>query len=137
MKAGAIIPLAHEGIQNLQEATNAWRIYIAPGKGRSTCVHYEDDGESQAYSTDFATTRISKNATGSTLTVEIGPREGSYKGMADTRVLTLVLGGVDRCPSATLDGAALECSFDAAVREATVRLPEHAAGKAAKVSIKL
>ena len=49
----------------------------------------------------------------------------------------LVLGGVDRCPSATLDGAALECSFDAAVREAVVRLPEHAAGKAAKVSIKL
>ncbi len=137
VKAGAIIPLAHEGIQNLQEATNAWRIYIAPGKGRSTCVHYEDDGESQAYPTDFATTRISKNAAGSTVTVEIGPREGSYKGMADTRVLTLVLGGVDRCPSATLDGAALECSFDAAVREATVRLPEHAAGKAAKVSIKL
>lgn len=138
VKAGAIVPLAQEGIQNLQEQTNAWRIYIAPGKGRSEYVHYEDDGESQAYPTQFATTRIVKNASGSKITVEIGPREGAYKGMPATRALTLVLGGLKRCPSAILGGMELEVRYNPETLEASVILPEQPASSASgKVSIHL
>ena len=136
VKAGAIIPLAAEGIQNLQEPSNEWRIYVAPGKGRSQYVHYEDDGVSQAYPTQFATTRIVKNATGSGVTVEVSAREGAYAGMPATRRLSLVLGGLARCPSATLSGKALECRYDPATLEATVVLPEAPAGEALKVQVK-
>ncbi len=136
VKAGAIIPLAAEGIQNLQTPSNQWRIFIAPGQGRSSYVHYEDDGVSQAYPTCFATTKIVKNATGSGVTVEIGPREGAYKGMPETRKLSLVLGGASRCPKATLNGQALECNYDAATREAVVLLPESAANQLQKVVVR-
>ena len=136
VKAGAILPLAEEGIQNLQEPTNALRIYIAPGAGKSTYTHYEDDGESQAYPDRYATTVITKNVSGSTCTVDIAARQGSYKGMSADRALTLVLGGLDRKPSAVLDGKALECTYDAATKEATVRLPVLPAASAARVNVK-
>ena len=136
VKAGAIIPLAAKGIQHLQEPTNAWRIFIAPGSGKSTYLHYEDDGVSQAYPTQFATTRIRKNAAGSGLMVEIAPREGSYKGMPRTRVLTVVLGGLSRCPKATLDGQELPCSYSSTTRVAEVYLPEHDAQQAIKLTVK-
>ena len=136
VKAGAILPLARKGIQNLQEPSNEWRIFIAPGSGKSTYCHYEDDGVSQAYPEQFATTLISKNATAGGLTVEIGPRKGSYKDMPQTRKLSLVLGGVKRCPSATLAGEALPCTYDDASREAVIDLPEGAADVALKLVVR-
>ena len=136
VKAGAIIPLAQEGIQNLQEPSNEWRIFLAPGAGKSSYCHYEDDGESQAYPEQFATTQISKNATGSGVTVEIGARNGSYKGMQETRKLSLVLGGLSRCPSAFLGGTALPCSFNAETLEAQIELPETPANQPLKITVK-
>ena len=136
VKAGAILPLAREGIQELQTPSNEYRIYVAPGKGRSSYVHYEDDGKSQAYPTDFATTTIRKNATAGTLTVEIDAREGSYAGMLPTRKISLVLGGASRCPRASLGGVELECSYNQETREATVSLPEAPASQALKVQVR-
>jgi len=136
VKAGAIVPLAEEGIQDLQTATNAWRLYIAPGSGSSSYVHYEDDGVSQAYPTQFARTRIYKNASNSGLTVTVCAREGDYAGMPETRRLSLVLGGAARCPQATLDGQPLECRYDAAAREATVVLPEAPASQPQTVQVR-
>ena len=135
VKAGAILPLAGEGIQDLQTPSNEYRIYVAPGKGRSRYVHYEDDGESQAYPEQYGTTLIEKNATGSGCTVVVSPRQGSFKGMADTRRLSLVLGGVSRCPKASLNGSALECSYDEGSREARVCLPETSAYDTLKVTV--
>ena len=118
--------MAEEGIQNLQTPSNALRIYIAPGKGTTRYMHYEDDGISQAYPEQFATTLIEKTAAASTLKVKVGPRQGSYKGMPATRRLSLVLGGLDRCPAQVLlDGKPLECSYDPETREAVAVLPEH------------
>ena len=136
VKAGAIIPLAGKGIQNLQEPSNELRILITPGAGKSVCRHYEDDGVSQAYPSQFATTVISKNATGSGLSVEVGARQGSYKGMSGTRKLGLVLPGLSRCPRATLDGQPLECSYDGDTKEAFIDIPEGPADNAVKVVVK-
>ena len=136
VKAGAIIPLAAEGIQNLQEKSDALRIYIAPGAGKSTYTHYEDDEVSQAYPDSYATTLITKTATGSGCTVDIAARQGSYKGMIADRDLTIVLGGLSRKPSATMGGAALECSWDAESKEARVKLPVQSASAPARVTIK-
>ncbi len=124
IKAGAIIPLAEEGIQNLQDATNAWRIYIAPGAGRSEYTRYEDDGISQAYDTAFATTKISKTSSSSKCTVTVDARSGEYKGMPADRKLSLVFGGLSRKPvSALVNGEAVECTYDADAKEAKVELP--------------
>ena len=136
VKAGAIIPLARKGIQNLQEPSNELRIFIAPGSGKSSYTHYEDDGVSQAYPSQYATTVIRKTASGSGVTVEIGAREGSYKDMAPTRKLSLVMGGLKRCPSASLDGQALPSTYDDASREAVIDLPEGAAEVALKVVVR-
>ena len=137
VKAGAIIPLAEAGIQDLQTPSNALRIYIAPGKGTTRCTHYEDDGVSQAYPEQYATTIIEKTATGSTLKVKIGARSGSYKGMPATRRLSLILGGLDRRPAQVLlDGAAVECTYDPATREAVAVLPEHAADQPQQIVVR-
>ena len=136
VKAGAILPLAPEGIQNLQEKTDGLRLYIAPGSGRSTYVHYEDDEESQAYPTRYATTTISKEASGSGCTVDIAARKGSYKGMSATRDWSLVLGGLNRKPTATLAGSPLDCTYDPATKEAVVKLPRQDASTAVRVVVK-
>jgi len=137
VKAGSILPLAAEGIQNLQEKSNVLRIYIAPGQGKSTYTHYEDDEVSQAYPEQYATTLITKNATSSGCTVDIAPRQGSYKGMPADRELILVLGGLSRKPSsAKLGDTALDCSYDSEKKEACIKMPVQSAGSSAKVSIK-
>ena len=136
VKAGAIIPMAAEGIQNLQSVSNQLRIFIAPGKGRSTYTHFEDDGVSQAYDTQYTATRIEKNATGSGVTVEIGPSEGFFQGMPATRKLSLILGGASRCPKASLNGRALECQYNEKTHEACVFLPETPANQALKVLVR-
>ncbi len=137
VKAGSIIPLAEEGIQNLQDATDAWRIYVAPGSGKSEYVHYEDDGESQAYDTAFATTHISKSATASKCVVKVGARKGEYKGMPERRKLTVVLGGVGRRPvSASVNGAAADFGYDEKTKEATVALPSLPAAETAEIVIR-
>ena len=136
VKAGSIIPLAAEGIQNLQEKSNALRIYIAPGAGKSTYTHYEDDEVSQAYPDSYATTLITKAATSSGCTVDISARQGSYKGMAADRDMTIVIGGLTRKPSATFDGKALDCKWNADRQEASIKLPVQSANAPARVTVK-
>ena len=136
VKAGAIIPLAGKGIQNLQEPSDELRILIAPGAGKNSIRHYEDDGVSQAYPSQFATTVISKKATGSGLTVEVGARQGSYKGMSGTRKLGLVLPGLSRCPKATMAGQPLQCSYDSDTKQAYIDIPEGPADEACTVTVK-
>ncbi len=137
VKAGSIIPLAEEGIQNLQDMTNAWRIYIAPGTGKSTYVHYEDDGGSQAYDSEYATTEINKTATSSTCRITVHGREGRYENMPADRQLDIVLGGLKRKPlSVTANGTMLESSWNAETKEATVKLPVLPAEEEIKVAVR-
>ena len=137
VKAGAIIPMAREGIQDLQTPSNEWRIYIAPGKGSSNYVHYEDDEVSQAYPNQFATTIITNVAFGRGARIVVGARNGSYAGMPETRRVKIILGGLDRCPaSAMLAGQALECTYDSTTREAILTLPEHPANQDVIVEVK-
>ena len=99
-------------------------------------MHYEDDGVSQAYPTQYASTRIEKTASASGVTVEIGPCEGSYEGKPVSRKLSLVLGGASRCPRATLNGLTLECQYNADTREASVFLPPTPASQPQKVVVR-
>ena len=103
VKAGSILPMADAGIQSLQEKNNVLRLLVAPGDGESAYRHYEDDGLSQAYSRDFATTLITKSATPESCTVTVAAREGSYAGMDPQRRLQFVLEGVSVPSQVSLD----------------------------------
>lgn len=137
VKAGSIIPLAKKGIQRLQDKSNAYRLYIAPGKGKSSCTLYEDDQVSQAYDQEYATTLITKTASGSVCKINVGARQGSFKDMEPERDLTIVFGGLTREPiSAVLGDSPLEISYDSETLEASVKLPVMSADKAIEVIVR-
>ena len=138
VKSGSIIPFAAEGIQSLQQQSSVLRIFIAPGEGSSSYQHYEDDGMSQAYEEDHAKTEFRKRSTASLCVLEIGRREGNYKGMPECRDYTVVIGGLTRKPASIRlsGGQELECQYDAAAREAVFVLPSMRSEMECKVTVK-
>lgn len=104
IKAGAIIPMASESICNLQEPSNILRILIAPGNGESSYVHYEDDGTTQAYETEYASTKITKESDEAKTIVRIGSREGSYRNMPANRKISVILESVFSPVSVKVNG---------------------------------
>ena len=104
VKAGAIIPLADENLSSLQESSDLLRFLIAPGDGKSVCRLYEDDGKTQAYSQDFATTVVTKESSREACEVVISAREGAYEGMPSDRRIQVILEGVGVPVSILLDG---------------------------------
>ena len=111
IKAGSVIPIAEEGIQSLQAPSSTLRLLVVPGNGKSSFSHYEDDGMSQAYEKEFATTLISKEASGSKLKLTINGRNGSYKGMPASRTFQILLEGCTKAPkSVTVNGKKLDAA---------------------------
>ncbi|MCR5547875.1 MAG: DUF5110 domain-containing protein [Bacteroidales bacterium] len=135
VRAGAMIPLAAEGISNLQGISPELRLLIVPGNGKSTYVHYEDDGISQQYGTQFATTEFTKLATSSALKLTIAPRKGSYKGAPATRKISLVLEGVKSVKSVKVNGFVLAAEPVFKDGALTVVLPEAPVGEKTEVEI--
>ena len=108
VRSGAVIPLAEEGIRNLQDASNALRLMVVPGKEACKIVHYEDDGVSQSYGRDFATTVIEKSVSGNRTVLTVAAREGSYDGAPATRRVSVLMEGVSSAPaSVRLNGSPL------------------------------
>ena len=56
--------------------------------------------------------------------------------MTADRDLTIVIGGLARKPSATFDGKALDCKWDANKQEASIKLPVQPANAPARVIVK-
>lgn len=136
VRAGAVIPMAEEGIKNLQGISNVLRLLVVPGNGKSSFVHYEDDGMSQAYVKDFATTRITKTATSSSVKLTIDARCGAYAGMPETRCYTIVLEGVQKAPKLVkLNGKAVDVTVKEGKNSVGIVLPEISAGQQAVIEI--
>ena len=94
IKAGAIIPMASKDIQTLQEENDQLYLYIAPGMCDSQTSVYEDDGKSQAYETDYATTLVTKTIADGKALVKIAARKGEYAGMKPERRLRVVFDNI-------------------------------------------
>ena len=137
VKAGSILPMAAEGINNLQEEREGLRLLVVPGGGRSSYTLYEDDGISQAYDTDYATTLISKERSSGGLKITVDGRKGHYKGMLPDRQLSIVLEGVSAKPAKVLlnGKAAGEVKVDA--DRVTIALPATPADKRNVIEISL
>ena len=129
VKAGSVLVMSAEGIRNLQDASNEYRILVVPGSAPSTFDMYEDDGTTQAYVSEYAVTRISKTGSStSSMKLTVGPREGSYKGMPATRKVSLVLDGVSKLPkSVKLNGTVLKDCCRLSGSTVVISLPESSA----------
>ena len=94
LKAGAIVPMQPAMLSTGEKPVdslivNVWP--LAPGESSSYSL-YEDSGVSVEYQSGvFARTPIKAEQTGDTLSVEIGPVEGSYPGMLTSRSYELRL----------------------------------------------
>ena len=114
IKAGAIVPMASERIKSLQEKDNTLKLFIAPGDGESSVSVYEDDGETQAYSEEYATTQICKVSDATGVRITVAPRQGSYRGMNPDRRIQVVLAGVFAPEKVTVNGVEVPYSRFAA-----------------------
>lgn len=104
VRAGAVIPMASEKIKSLQEKSDVLNLFVAPGEGVAEVRVYEDDGETQAYADEFATTLVRKEAFGSSVKLTVAPREGSYRGISSVRALRVTLDGVFAPVSVRVNG---------------------------------
>ncbi|MCQ2185804.1 MAG: glycoside hydrolase family 31 protein [Bacteroidales bacterium] len=124
-KAGSLIPMAHEGIQNLQSPTCELRLLVVPGAGKAVYTHYEDDGSSMAYDTDFSKITFTKALSGKTLTVKISKAEGTYSGKSDVLRLSVLLPDRSQAPSKVLvNGKAVDVQASVKNNIMSVVLPE-------------
>ncbi len=114
IKGGAIVPMASERIRSLQEKDNTLKLFVAPGDGESSVSVYEDDGETQAYSEEYATTLVSKVSDASGVRITVAPRQGNYRGMGADRRIQVVLAGVFAPEKVTVNGVEVPYSRFAA-----------------------
>ena len=110
VKAGAVIPMAGPEIRNLQEPDPELRLLVVPGEGESRTRVYEDDGTTQAYDTEYAFTEIVRRGDADSLTVEVLPREGSYKGMLPSRKVSVILDGFNSPSEVYVNGVEIPYS---------------------------
>ena len=96
VRAGAVLPLSGRSVRNLQDPSeNEIRLLVIPGGGSHAFDLYQDDGLTQSYVQDFATTHIEKTTTSDRRTViKISPRQGSFAGAPDSRRIVIELEGV-------------------------------------------
>jgi len=146
VRAGSIIPLAGKKISNLQEGSNELRLLVVPGAAESEASFtlYEDDGKSQAYASDYATTEFRQSKSDKGIKVNIDPRKGSYKGMDPKRRVSVIFPGVSAPTKVLVNGKEVSYDrfagkspvekavwgYDGESLSATVYLPEISAGEA-------
>lgn len=137
IKAGAVIPMASSEIRNLQEADNELWLFVAPGGKESSASVYEDDGNTQAYSSDYATTVVTNTVSDGKAVVKVSARQGSYEGMCPTRKLRVVFDNILPPSRITVNGVEVPYSrfskpgcwsYDGMSLSATLVLEEESCG---------
>lgn len=110
VKAGAILPLAAEDLNSLQETSSDLTLMVVPGRKDSRATLYEDDGETMAYVNEGARTEFTKTTFtegGKTVVrVTVLPRKGNFKGAERHRDLRILLEGFPVPEKITVNGKA-------------------------------
>ncbi len=89
-RSGAIIPMNPDNVMSLQRPCDTLVLTFIPGQ-TGELNYYEDEGKSQQYKTQYATTRITKQQQGSTTHITIAARQGNYDGASAERSYELRL----------------------------------------------
>lgn len=88
VRSGAIIPMNPDNVRSLQVPCDTLVLTFIPGAD-GKLIHYEDDGISEDYIENYATTSVSRSLAGNNIHVKISQREGSYRYAPDNRYYEL------------------------------------------------
>ncbi|MGX5689015.1 TIM-barrel domain-containing protein [Arcticibacter tournemirensis] len=109
IKAGSIIPMYGENVQNLDSNPEDITVAVFPGNnGRFTLK--EDNGNDKAYKDQYASTEFSTSSNGREVTVTIGGTTGKYDGMPGKRRYILKLYGSEIPQKVLVNGKAVDFS---------------------------
>ena len=135
VKSGAIIPTWPPCDHVARGWSPTVGLLVYPSARRSGFTLYEDDGTSLGYRQgEFARTSLACKTTGTTVTLTIGGRLGSYAGMPATRDFTATIHLPARPGTVTLDGAAVtDYRWNKTSSTATINIP--ACGKTTRTLI--
>jgi alpha-glucosidase (family GH31 glycosyl hydrolase) len=123
VKAGSIIPLYGDTLKNLNGKNNDVTFAIYPSKGGTAhATLYEDEGNDKDYADHYATTAISSNREGRTLTVNIAARKGSYEGMSPRRHYLVKLEASTVPDNVKVNGRDVKFTYDGMTLSALIDL---------------
>ncbi len=111
VRAGAVVPMYSGRVKNLRRNDEAVTLAVFPG-GDGSFSLYEDNGDDKHYAAEYARTPLKSVREGNTLTVTIGRREGSYRGMPAVRSFTVKAVASALPESVTVDGRPAEWHYD-------------------------
>ncbi len=135
IKSGSIIPY-YGKLKNLSGTDQAVTVRVFPGADKGSFEMYEDKGNDRSYATNYATTTLSYTRNGAELDVTIAPRKGSYPDMPARRRFHLALPLSLAPQSVTLDGKAVNFTYDGFALETMVDLGEINCAAGAKIVVK-
>ena len=121
VKAGSIIPY-YGKVKNLSGTNQPVIVRVFPSGSEGDFLLYEDNGEDKNYVSEYATTPLSYQRNGNTLSVTIGERKGSYKDMPARRNYTVALPCQKAPASVKVDGKEVAFTYDGLNLETCIAL---------------
>ena len=126
VRAGSIIP-TYGDVQNLERNDETYILRLYPSSKPITrhATIYEDNGNSQDYATQYATTALTAtHAADGSVTVIISPRQGSYQGMPVTRKYQLRVEASAIPERVTIDGKETAWTYDGITLSLLIDVPD-------------
>lgn len=134
VKAGSIIPY-YGKVKNLSGTNQPVIVRVFPGGNEGDFLLYEDNGEDKNYVSEYATTPLSYQRNGNTLSVTIGERKGSYKDMPARRDYTVALPCQKAPTSVKVDGKEVAFTYDGLNLETSIALGSIDCSKGATIEV--
>ncbi|MDE6623075.1 MAG: glycoside hydrolase family 31 protein [Alistipes sp.] len=123
VRAGAILPTYDDTVQHLNGNDERIVLTVFPG-GDGSFSMYEDNGDDKHYAEEFARTPLSSVRDGNLLTVTVGKRTGSYRGMPAARRFAVKVLASAAPASVTVNGRPAEWSYIGEEFALVVEIPE-------------
>jgi hypothetical protein len=122
-RAGAIIP-CNPAVDNLKTRPAELHLIVVPGADGQTSL-YEDEGDTQNYTTDgYTTTVVRQQRTDHQLLLTIEPRQGQFEGMLAERSYQVQLLAEELPQAVRINDLEVDSwSYDAEQRVLTVTIP--------------
>ena len=134
VKAGSIIPY-YGKVKNLSGTNQPVIVRVFPGGSEGDFLLYEDNGEDKNYVSEYATTPLSYQRNGNTLSVTIGERKGSYKDMPARRDYTVALLCQKAPASVKVGGKEVAFTYDGLNLETCIALGSIDCSKGAAIEV--
>ena len=134
VKAGSIIPY-YGKVKNLSGTNQPVIVRVFPGGSEGDFLLYEDNGEDKNYVNEYATTPLSYQRNGNTLSVTIGERKGSYKDMPARRDYTVALPCQKAPASVKVGGKEVAFTYDGLNLETCIALGSIDCSKGAAIEV--